>query len=60
MRDVAAGAIQQDPDQGHYGTFQMQFYNGDAIDACGYTFFHPIGYPFHGGETQGYLDNYCS
>lgn len=59
MAHDVAEVIQQDPNQGHYGTFQMQFYNGGATDDCGYTFFHPIDYSFHEGETEGYLNNYC-
>lgn len=51
--------IRQDPNQGHFGTFQMQFYNGEATDDCGYAYYHPKGYSFHGGETEGYLNQYC-
>lgn len=59
MVDEISKAIQADPNQGHYGIFQMQFYNGQATYECGYIFFHDVGYSFHGGEAQAYLDQYC-
>ena len=59
MVDEISKAIESDPNQGHYGTFQLQFYNGEATDDCGYAYFHPVGYSFHGGEAEGYLNQYC-